>query len=63
VLAFNGLELAAVGAKHRLDNPASGRVLAKTGFALVGESDGFAHYCKPAISRTCPAGTRPPAAG
>ncbi|WP_181799442.1 GNAT family N-acetyltransferase [Kitasatospora acidiphila] len=43
-LAFNPLALTAVSAKHLPENAASGRVLLKAGFALIGEADGFAHY-------------------
>ncbi|GGQ68114.1 GNAT family N-acetyltransferase [Kitasatospora griseola] len=43
-LAFGHLGLPHVRAKHRPDNPASGRVLRKAGFTPTGEHDGFATY-------------------
>ena len=43
-MAFGTFGLAAVHAKHRLDNPASGRVLAKAGFTHISTAHGLAHY-------------------
>ncbi|MFG2847688.1 GNAT family N-acetyltransferase [Kitasatospora sp. NPDC048296] len=43
-LAFDTLYLDSVAAKHRTANPASGRVLAKAGFAHINETEGFAYY-------------------
>ncbi|MFF2117106.1 GNAT family N-acetyltransferase [Kitasatospora sp. NPDC058184] len=43
-LAFDHLGLPEVRAKHSPDNPASGRVLRKAGFALTGERNGFMTY-------------------
>ncbi|MGW3078206.1 MULTISPECIES: GNAT family N-acetyltransferase [unclassified Kitasatospora] len=43
-LAFGHLGLPEVRAKHRTDNPASGRVLRKTGFVTTGERSGFMTY-------------------
>ncbi|MFE7593018.1 GNAT family N-acetyltransferase [Kitasatospora sp. NPDC057512] len=43
-LAFGHLGLPEVRAKHRTDNPASGRVLRKTGFIPTGERAGFKTY-------------------
>ncbi|MFJ9840081.1 GNAT family N-acetyltransferase [Kitasatospora sp. NPDC101155] len=43
-LAFDALHLDSVAAKHRTANPASGRVLAKTGFTRIGETEDFAYY-------------------
>ncbi|MFJ7909060.1 GNAT family N-acetyltransferase [Kitasatospora sp. NPDC096204] len=43
-LAFEYLALPKVRAKHRTDNPASGRVLLKAGFIPTGEHNGFSTY-------------------
>ncbi|MFD7455518.1 GNAT family N-acetyltransferase [Kitasatospora sp. NPDC059827] len=43
-LAFDTLHLDSVAAKHRTANHASGRVLAKAGFARIYEDEGFVHY-------------------
>ncbi|WP_073808667.1 GNAT family N-acetyltransferase [Kitasatospora sp. CB01950] len=43
-LAFGRLGLPEVRAKHRPENPASGRVLRKAGFVPTGEHDGYATY-------------------
>ncbi|MFJ6771591.1 GNAT family N-acetyltransferase [Kitasatospora sp. NPDC091257] len=43
-IAFGHLALPKVRAKHRTDNPASGRVLLKTGFIPTGEHNGFIFY-------------------
>ncbi|WP_416873534.1 GNAT family N-acetyltransferase [Kitasatospora sp. SC0581] len=43
-LAFGRLGLPEVRAKHRPENPASGRVLRKTGFTPTGERNGFKTY-------------------
>jgi ribosomal-protein-alanine N-acetyltransferase len=43
-LAFGRLKLPEVHAKHHPDNPASGRVLRRTGFVLTGEHAGFPTY-------------------
>ncbi|MFD5559765.1 GNAT family N-acetyltransferase [Kitasatospora griseola] len=43
-LAFGRLGLPEVRAKHRPENPASGRVLRKAGFVLTGEHNGYATY-------------------
>ncbi|WP_316528126.1 GNAT family N-acetyltransferase [Kitasatospora brasiliensis] len=46
-LAFGHLGLPKVRAKHRPDNPASGRVLLKAGFVPTGEHNGFLTYTIP----------------
>ncbi|MER7674916.1 GNAT family N-acetyltransferase [Kitasatospora sp. NPDC096128] len=43
-LAFGRLGLPEVRAKHHPDNPASGSVLLKAGFAFTGEHSGFLTY-------------------
>ncbi|MFG2911302.1 GNAT family N-acetyltransferase [Kitasatospora sp. NPDC048298] len=43
-LAFGHLGLPQVRARHRADNPASGRVLLKAGFVPTGERGGFMTY-------------------
>jgi ribosomal-protein-alanine N-acetyltransferase len=43
-LAFGPLDLRAVQARHRPDNPASGRALAKAGFVHTGTVSGFETY-------------------
>ncbi|MFG2329073.1 GNAT family N-acetyltransferase [Streptomyces sp. NPDC048604] len=42
--AFTAVGLDSLGAKHRPDNPASGRVLEKAGFTRLGAGDGFVHH-------------------
>ncbi|MFE4534828.1 GNAT family N-acetyltransferase [Streptomyces scopuliridis] len=42
--AFTTLGLALLTAEHHPHNPASGRVLAKTGFACTGLGDSFVTY-------------------
>ncbi|MEV6976227.1 GNAT family N-acetyltransferase [Kitasatospora sp. NPDC093806] len=44
VMAFGKLGVASVRARHHLDNPASGRVLANAGFLPVGRVSGFETY-------------------
>ncbi|MEU1285648.1 GNAT family N-acetyltransferase [Kitasatospora sp. NPDC005856] len=60
-LAFGRLELPEVRAKHRPDNPASGRVLRKAGFAPIGERNGFITYAiRPPRTPRAPSGRRAP---
>ncbi|MFJ5735060.1 GNAT family N-acetyltransferase [Streptomyces microflavus] len=42
--AFTTVGLDSLGARHHPDNPASGRVLAKAGFARVGMVNGMIEY-------------------
>ena len=42
-LAFGGLSLSAVHAKHQVENRASGRVLLKAGFTNTGTTEGMSH--------------------
>ncbi|MFD4339686.1 GNAT family N-acetyltransferase [Streptomyces anulatus] len=44
VFAFTTVGLDSLGAKHRPDNPASGRVLVKAGFAQVGKVKSMIEY-------------------
>ncbi|MCX4751481.1 GNAT family N-acetyltransferase [Kitasatospora sp. NBC_01287] len=53
-LAFGHLGLPEVRAKHHPDNPASGRVLVKAGFAPTGEHVGFITYAIRPPSAACP---------
>ncbi|WP_055586856.1 GNAT family N-acetyltransferase [Peterkaempfera griseoplana] len=43
-VAFRDPAVCSLDAKVRLDNPASARVLAKSGFRLVGQDDRFRHF-------------------
>ena len=57
-VAFHDTTVRSLGAKVRLDNPASARVLAKAGFRIVGQDERFRHF---ALDRpTAPLATVPP---